>query len=164
MLVTVPDGITATLLAGRMPAIAMTAARPVTIYGQRGEEMARVTPTTIEVNDASPTWRVTAESHGEPPGSGWRPLYDALFTWLEPRARVIEGARETHRWRVPVAVDGRRTEITGETRFGGPDSASDEGPPVSPYAVGAAALATGALVVLQLRRATAKGGLSSREL
>lgn len=161
VLVRVPEGLAATLLGGRIPAVSLTSDRAVVVFGEEGEEMARLGGGRIEVNDASATWRVTATARGEPASTGWRAINDAQLTWLEPRARPVTTSRTTRSWRVPVSVDGAPAALTGETRWVAPQSAT----PTSPtrlYVIVGVGIATLALAVMQRWRG-ARRGVSQRE-
>ncbi|MDQ1403698.1 MAG: hypothetical protein QOG03_2014 [Actinomycetota bacterium] len=129
-------GTQATTLPGRLPGIffRLSGARQVTLLGEGGEPFARIGPSGAEVNEASPTWAITAATRGSFSPSGavdpaaaprWRhESVQAQLTWLEPRARFArdeptapERAAVLVFWTVPVTVDGAADKITGTTSW-----------------------------------------------
>lgn len=134
--VSTPAGVkVAALGGGSVPLLALTATaastQNVTVLGEGGEPMARLTPTGLEVNEASPTWVFTAESKGgyrrvEPVGAGEPPRWvksgGNQLSWLERRAQVVTpdgigrpGQRKT--WTVPVLVGDTAGAIEGVTTW-----------------------------------------------
>lgn len=130
-----PTGVNATAFAGPVPAITLTATLRVTVLGRQGEPMARLRGDVVEVNDASPTWKLTAQSRGERPTGRvsskapprWRKLDDRQLTWLEPRAQRGIDRTEVRRWTIPLEIAGASAELRGKTSWFVP------GPPDSPW-------------------------------
>ena len=131
-------GLRVGVLGGSVPALFLSddSAAVVTMVGQAGEPFARFGPSGAEVNEASPTWRLTAESYGQAPAGlvgpavtpRWRRIDPvARLSWLEPRARYGPGeppepiqrrSRPTVlvRWQLPLVLGaGTRVQIAGET-------------------------------------------------
>lgn len=124
-----PEGVRAAALpGGTVPALALSRVGPstITVLGEGGEPMARVSDAGLEVNEASPTWVFTAEAKGGASPDGpvgaaeaprWRTLPGApQLVWLERRAQGAAAGRE-RRWSVPVLVGDRRDAIEGVTRW-----------------------------------------------
>jgi hypothetical protein len=131
-------GLRVGVLGGSVPALFLSDDGDVTVtmIGQAGEPLARFGPSGAEVNEASPTWRLTAESYGQAPDGlvgpavtpRWRRIDTvARLSWLEPRARYgpgeppqsiqrRSGPTVVVRWRLPLVVGaGTRVQIAGET-------------------------------------------------
>ena len=121
-------GSRAGVLDGPVPAISLRAEDSVgelLIVGTDGEPFARFRHGVAEVNEASPTWALTARARGafhptspigpeEPPR--WRAENQSpQLTWLEPRAIAPEGA--DFAWFVPARLDGRPVALRGRTRW-----------------------------------------------
>src|SRR5205085_856139 len=95
-------GVTATVLPGQVPALYLssTAASEILVRGAAGEPFARLAGGDSYVNTASPTWSLTAESHGSTPDGvvdpkeppRWQSIDSTGgFTWLESRAAYAAG-------------------------------------------------------------------------
>ncbi len=133
-------GAEASILPGRLPGIFLrvTGSETVTLYSNDDQPFARVEPKGAEVNEASPTWALTASAKtGQPPkadvGPGvaprWRKLTAAAqLAWLERRAQypreeppadVLEAGRTevVRRWSVPARVGDERLAIEGTTSW-----------------------------------------------
>jgi hypothetical protein len=133
-------GVVAAILPGPVPGIFLdtTSRRErVTVLGSAGEPFLRFGPRGVEANERSPSQHADALSRGEPPSvpadagarPRWRPVAeDARYSWLETRARypreqppdpVIDAGRRRALvdWRVPLEVDGDRTELRGVTSW-----------------------------------------------
>jgi hypothetical protein len=127
-----PAGLRVVALPGVVPGLALfaPAGTPVvTVLGEGGEPMARISGSAVEVNEASPTWVFTAEGTGgyvpsgavsaaEPPR--WKAAgASSQVTWLERRAQVQGTGTpgQEKRWEVPVLVGERRESIVGVTRW-----------------------------------------------
>jgi hypothetical protein len=127
-----PEGLRAVALPGVVPGLALFAAPGtpvVTVLGEGGEPMARISGSKVEVNEASPTWVFTAEGQGgftpsgtvgasEPPR--WKVVgSSSQVTWLERRAQAVGAGQpgQEQRWEVPVLVGDRRDVIAGVTRW-----------------------------------------------
>lgn len=148
------DGVTLGVLDGRVPAIATTVKTGVSLLvrGDDGEPFARVGGDGAEVNEASPTWALTAASRREPvdgpqdsaASPRWRRVGTSpqLF-WLERRAAGRVG--ETSKWVLDIEVDARPFRIQGVTRWRSAPPPERAGP--GRGWVGPALLVGGALAV-----------------
>lgn len=167
-------GAEATVLAGRMPVVflRLAGARELTLFEDDGTPIARLGPQGAEVNEASPTWALTAavrtgrrpDAAGGP-GPVWRRLDPTpQLAWLELRARypqaeppenLVSRRAVVKRWRVPAQVDGRRSTLAGSTTWVPAGHDQEQGGfPWWPVVAGAALLAlAGAAVVSQRSRA-----------
>lgn len=132
-----PDGLPVTALGGgAVPLLAASIGRsvdvPITIIGEQGEPMARLSSRVIEVNESSPTYVFTAESKGGyrrngPVGAGEAPRWSPMgaknqFSWLERRAQIVtpDGTGtpgQEQRWTVPVLVGDTAGAIEGVTTW-----------------------------------------------
>lgn len=139
-------GTDAGILTGKMPAISLRVMRPVeelTLLGAGGEPFVRFRPGGVDVNEASPTWALTARGRGsfEPGGPveadeapRWRQERGLLMlTWLEPRAAPEREGRD-YEWSVPARLDGRPQSLRGRsvwvpTRQAGATAGTSERPP-----------------------------------
>lgn len=183
----VPPGLTVNVAPGTVPAFFLTAdpgAGDVVILGEEGEPFARLTAAGAEVNEASPSWPLTAASLGrrvegrvgaqEPPRwTSVRP--QRQLTWLERRAHYPEEEppdavrhagqeADVADWSVPLTVAGTPATLTGVVRWipakrtaeEPPATGGDEEPRMSPLALfGAGAVVLGVLLALTvLRRRT----------
>jgi hypothetical protein len=131
-------GLRVGVLGGSVPALFLSddGGAAVTLVGQAGEPFARFGPSGADVNEASPTWRFTAETYGEAPDGlvgatvspRWRHIDDAArLSWLEPRAgygpgeppdsiQRRSGPTVLIRWHVPLVIGaGTRVQVAGET-------------------------------------------------
>ena len=135
--VTQIPGTRATVLAGKVPALFLTApdTTGLELVGHEGEPFARFGATGVEVNEASPTWALTARSRGsfDPGGQvgagevpRWRRERSSPeLTWLEPRARpTVDG--EDHEWSVPGRIGGDTHVLRGRSVWV-PTEGSDSG-------------------------------------
>lgn len=134
-IVSSPPELTALALSGTIPAVtvqrASASSPPITVLGEGGEPMLRLTAEVVEANDASPTWVFTQEAKGSslpvrPVGVGEPPRWvrqaAAQATWLDRRGQLLTDGHEPKvgdrkEWRVPVLVGERRAEIVAETTF-----------------------------------------------
>ena len=121
------DGIEASVLDGKVPAIflrAISAAPDLTLLGTEGEPFIRLSAGGAEVNEASPTWALTARSRGGfvpkgPIGGGTQPRWRqensaAQLTWLEPRA--VPGTEgEDLAWSVPGRLGSEPVSLRGRS-------------------------------------------------
>jgi len=135
-----PAGLRATVLQGRLPALAVAAdpGRTVVVSGAAGEPFARLSPRGAEVNESSPTWVADRAARGLADGPDGTPLRadpaaaprwlavgaTPTLTWLDARLRwpdqvapVAALASDVPvvlaRWQVPVTVDGRAGGLGG---------------------------------------------------
>lgn len=129
-------GASAVVFPGRLPAIYLhvSGAEEVTLLGAGGEPFARVGPRGADVNEASPSWVLTAEVRGtfNPVGPvdatappAWRHESDQpQLTWLEPRAMYSKDepadatrAADLVAWSVPGTVGSRSVRLAGKTSW-----------------------------------------------
>ena len=117
----------------------------IVVYGYLGEAFVRVSDAGVAVDTDSPTAAATGLVPRGTPHRGWT-------LRSKGRSVVWHDVRTSQpRWRIPIAVDGRREAITGETQ-------KLPRPALWPWLVLLAAIAaTGAVA----RRSTALGLLSS---
>lgn len=121
-------GMQVSVLEGNVPAIFLTAPgqSDVELLGADGEPFARFGAEGAEVNDASPTWALTARRDGEfdasgPVGAGVKPRWRRVnpspqLIWLEPRAvPPVEG--RDHEWSVPARWQGRSVALQGRSEW-----------------------------------------------
>jgi hypothetical protein len=117
----------------------------VVVYGYLGEPFVRVSDAGVAVNTASPTAAAAGLLPRGTPSGGWVLRSHRLsVVWHDVRT-------SRRQWRVPLAVDGRREAIAGETQH-------LSRPALWPWLVLLAAIGAAAAVV---RRPTALGLLSS---
>ena len=121
-------GMQVSVLDGKMPAIFLTApGQPdVELLGVDGEPFARFGPAGAQVNDASPTWALTARRDGQfgtsaPVGSDSEPRWRVVnpepqLIWLEPRALPPAEGRD-HAWSIPARWQGREVALEGRSEW-----------------------------------------------
>lgn len=132
--VVAPEGVTVQLLPGARPAVALTrgSAATVTVLDEAGEAVLRLDREGIALDPLSDAALTTSTA---PPAAvgvdGLVPAGAGSFhAWLD--ARVQPGAPPADdplqiaasTWRIPVLVDGERSEITGQWRWRPSDAAS----------------------------------------
>jgi len=121
------EGVEASVLDGKVPAIFLRAvgeAPDLTLLGIDGELFVRLGPGGAEVNEASPTWALSARSRGGfmpdgPIGPGTQPRWRrensaAQLTWLEPRA-VPDSEGEDVAWSVPGRAGAESASLRGRS-------------------------------------------------
>ena len=121
-------GMQVSVLDGKMPALFLTApGEPdVELLGVDGEPFARFGPAGAEVNDASPTWALTARRDGQfdtsaPVGADLDPRWRVVnpepqLIWLEPRALPPAEGRD-HSWSIPARWAGREVALDGRSEW-----------------------------------------------
>ena len=98
----------------------------VAVLGYLGEPFVRIDDAGLAINDASPTAASTRLSKNERPASGIRPAWTLqphrnVVVWHDQRVQALPPGVSHVTWRIPVILDGRRTNIRGETwRLGRP--------------------------------------------
>jgi hypothetical protein len=123
---TPPDGLRAAVLGGLVPALSVqaTGSDVVTVTGAAGEPFVRLGPSGAEVNEASPSWSLTASARRQVPdgpvGAGEAPRWRVVdraprLTWLDERLTGTVGRRVE--WNVPIEVGGRRLSVSGTSTW-----------------------------------------------
>lgn len=90
------------------------------ILGQDGQPFLRLSPRGTEANTRHPDWLKTYLPGGLPgrkPETGDAPLWKLVkksphWGWFDPRLKATE-QKAGDRWRIPVLLDGKPSEITG---------------------------------------------------
>lgn len=96
------------------------------VLGYLGEPFVRIDDAGVAINDASPTAASTRLSKNRRPASGIRPAWTLqphrnFVVWHDQRVQALPPGVSHVTWRIPVILDGRRTNIRGETwRLGRP--------------------------------------------
>lgn len=99
--------------------LTVAAGHVVVVLGYLGEPVARIDANGVAVNEASPTAAGSglAGRKGRPPlaGIAWRTRSTRRsVTWHDARLRGLPPGARRARWSVPVVLDGRRIELTGQ--------------------------------------------------
>jgi hypothetical protein len=119
----------------------------VVILGYLGEPFVRIGAGRLAVNAASLTAAGLGLLKGSSSGTGWRLRSRGLtFVWHDRRLRGLPAGVDRKRWAIPLVVDGRSTQLTGELE-------RVERPPVWPWIVVGLPFVL-ATVLLFLRRRT----------
>lgn len=169
---TLPSGLTASVLQGRLPGLFVTVSAPMTVLGRDGEPFLRSDGRALSVNTASRTYVEDKQARGigvgpPAPAPRWRPVGGAAYTWLDDRLRYAsaappaaalrqQGPSVVGSWRVPVLVGGATAAIAGRVRWvpsegALPSSRRGRGPLLA-AAVAVLALFGVATVVVRRRR------------
>jgi len=157
-----PEGVDVDVLDGRVPGLFVRwkGSGTLLVKGVDGTPFARFHDSSVEVDEASTTWREDRALRGENPPLRAEPHWaerpgESSLTWLDRRLAYMPGvppddvARSTKpttmvEWDVPVEIDGRAATISGETTWH-PALAGEGG---SSRAGLAAAVAAGAAAVV----------------
>ena len=132
-------GVVVALAQGSVPALFLqvSGAQTVVVLGEHGEPFLRVRSGAVEVNEASPSWALTAASRGDTPtgvvdpsaAPRWRQLDNSgRISWLEGRARYAPGeppadvqarrsATDLLSWSVPLLINGAAYRVAGVTSW-----------------------------------------------
>jgi hypothetical protein len=87
----------------------------VVILGYLGEPFVRIGAGRLAVSAASLTAAGLGLLKGSSPGTGWRLRSRSLtFVWHDRRLRGLPTAVDRKRWTIPLVVDGRSAQLTGE--------------------------------------------------
>jgi hypothetical protein len=87
----------------------------VVILGYLGEPFVRIGAGRLAVSAASFTAAGLGLLKGSSPGTGWRLRSRSLtFVWHDRRLRGLPTAVDRKRWTIPLVVDGRSAQLTGE--------------------------------------------------
>ena len=118
----------------------------VVILGYLGEPFVRIGAAGLAVNASSLTAAGLGLLKGSSSGTGWR-LHsrDLTFVWHDRRLRGLPAGVDRKRWAIPLVVDGRSAQLTGELE-------RVERPPVWPWiVVGLPFVSATALLLLRRR-------------
>jgi hypothetical protein len=89
----------------------------VVILGYLNEPFVRIGAGRLAVNAASLTAAGLGLLKRSPPGTGWRLRSRSLtFVWHDRRLRGLPAGVDRKRWTIPLVVDGRSAQLTGELR------------------------------------------------
>ena len=166
-----PDGLDVDVLDGRVPGLFVRwqGSGTLLVKGIEGEPFARFTPSSVEVNERSVTWRDDRGLQGRPfeVGPGTDPVWtrqgaEPRLTWLDRRLAYAPGvppddvARRTKpttmvEWDLPVEIDGRPAAVSGETTWH-PSGAGDAGNGAPARLAAVAGAAAALAVVLAVAR------------
>ncbi len=96
------------------------AGHTVTVLGYLGEPFVRIDRAGVAINDASPTAASARLIKSGQPRSSSRPVWALqpgrnVVVWHDQRVQALPSGSRLVAWRLPVLVDGRRTNIRGET-------------------------------------------------
>jgi hypothetical protein len=113
-------GVRARVLPGPVPGILLeadSAPLPVTVFDPRGRPYARIGARGVEIDLASagpPRWRRISRQ----PRHSWTDSRAHYPMWqLSEDVLTSSRPRTLIKWRIPLEVAGRRTELRGETRW-----------------------------------------------
>ena len=100
--------------------LSVRAGHTVTVLGYLGEPFVRIDRAGVAINDASPTAASARLIKSRRPLSGNKPAWDlqpgrSVVVWHDQRVQALPPGRRRVAWKLPVLVDGRRTNISGET-------------------------------------------------
>lgn len=89
----------------------------VVILGYLGEPSVRIAAGRLAVNASSLTAAGLGLLKGSSSGTGWRLRSRSLtFVWHDRRLRGLPAGVDRKRWTIPLVVDGRFAQLTGELR------------------------------------------------
>lgn len=99
----------------RALSVTAEAGHTVVILGYLGEPFVRLGAGRVAVNAASLTAAGLGLLGGSPPGTGWRlRSRGETFVWHDRRLRGLPAGVDRKRWAIPLVVDGRSAQLTGE--------------------------------------------------
>ncbi|GAC1445360.1 MAG: hypothetical protein NVS3B26_12990 [Mycobacteriales bacterium] len=168
----VPTGLTASVLQGRLPGLFVTVTAAMTVLGRDGEPFVRSDGRALSVNTASRTYVEDQQARGVAAGPPavtprWRALPGRTFTWLDERLRFPSAApppaalktaapSTVGTWTIPVSLPGSTTALRGQMRW---VPAADARPAAEPtrrpwVPIGCAALVLIAAAAVVRRRRT----------
>jgi hypothetical protein len=131
-------GVALTTIPGPVLSLQLRAGdRTIGVLGADGEVFARVGPRRTTVNVRSPLWVPTAQYGNrsllgaviDPGASPRMRLVSSATGLIWPDPRLAPRGREPERWTIPLRVGGRRTSVTGTTRFAPPPEHRSQAPP-----------------------------------